>query len=43
MITSRRMSWMGYVALMGVMRSALKILVPLVRPRRKWEYIVSQK
>jgi hypothetical protein len=44
MIKSRRMKWAGYVAHMGEMRNAYKILVgklkqkrPFVRPRHGWE------
>jgi hypothetical protein len=44
MIKSRRMSWAGHVALMGVRRNAYTILVgkaegkkPLGRHRRRWD------
>jgi hypothetical protein len=44
MIKSRRMRWVGHVALMGEMRNIIRILVggpeekrPLGRPRRRWE------
>jgi hypothetical protein len=46
MIKSRRMRWAWYVAHMGVMRNAYKILVgkaegkrPLRRPRHRWKEI----
>jgi hypothetical protein len=43
MIKSRRMTWAGHVARMGVKRNAYRLLVgkpegkrPLGRPRRRW-------
>ena len=47
-IKSRRMRWAGYVARMGEMRGAYKVLVgkyeekiPMGRPRSRWEDIIK--
>jgi hypothetical protein len=47
-IKSRRMRWVGHVALMGEGRSVYMVLVgrsegkrPLGRPRRSWEYKIK--
>ena len=47
-ITSRRLSWARYVALMEQFRNPYRFLVgkpegkrPLGRPRRRWEYNIE--